>query len=257
MATTPLKKRFDALVKEVGFSLLQLIERGLVRYSPHGDPTFFDTQDFPWTDLLEEHWAPIRADLDAVLSHRDALPNFQDISEDQTAITTDDNWKTFFLYGFGHKAEKNCRLVPKTTEVVERIPGMKTAFFSILAPGKHIPAHRGPYKGVMRAHLGLKVPDANEDCRIRVGDDVRHWEEGEVLLFDDTHDHEVWNDTDETRVVLFLDVVRPFVPPVDTLNRALITLISYSPFVQNAKENQEQWAERIQAAMDEKAPVGT
>ena len=257
MATTPLKKRFDALVKEVGFSLLQLIERGLVGYSPHGDPTFFDTQDFPWTDLLEEHWALIRAELDAVLAHRDALPNFQDISEDQTAITTDDNWKTFFLYGFGHKAEKNCRLVPKTTEVVERIPGMKTAFFSILAPGKHIPAHRGPYKGVMRAHLGLKVPDANEDCRIRVGDDVRHWEEGEVLLFDDTHDHEVWNDTDETRVVLFLDVVRPFEPPVDPLNRALITLISYSPFVQNAKENQEQWAERIQAAMDEKAPVGT
>lgn len=257
MATTPLKKRFDALVKEVGFSLLQLIERGLVRYSPHGDPTFFDTQDFPWTDLLEEHWALIRAELDAVLAHRDALPNFQDISEDQTAITTDDNWKTFFLYGFGHKAEKNCRLVPKTTEVVERIPGMKTAFFSILAPGKHIPAHRGPYKGVMRAHLGLKVPDANEDCRIRVGDDVRHWEEGEVLLFDDTHDHEVWNDTDETRVVLFLDVVRPFEPPVAPLNRALITLISYSPFVQNAKENQEQWAERIQAAMDEEAPVGT
>jgi len=257
MATTPFKKRFDALVKEVGFSLLQLIEQGLVRYSPHGDPTFFDTQDFPWTDLLEKHWAPIRAELDAVLAHRDALPNFQDISEDQTAITTDDSWKTFFLYGFGHKAEKNCRLVPKTTKVVERIPGMKTAFFSILAPGKHIPAHRGPYKGVMRAHLGLKVPDAKEDCRIRVGDDMRHWEEGEVLLFDDTHDHEVWNDTDETRVVLFLDVVRPFAPPVDTLNRALITLISYSPFVQNAKENQEQWAERIQAAMDEKAPVGT
>ncbi len=249
MATTPLKKRFDALVKEVGFSLLQLIERGLVRYSPHGDPTFFDTQDFPWTDLLEEHWALIRAELDAVLAHREALPNFQDISEDQTAITTDDNWKTFFLYGFGHKAEKNCRLVPKTTEVVERIPGMKTAFFSILAPGKHIPAHRGPYKGVMRAHLGLKVPDANEDCRIRVGDDVRHWEEGEVLLFDDTHDHEVWNDTDETRVVLFLDVVRPFEPPVDPLNRALITLISYSPFVQNAKENQEQWEKRMEEAV--------
>jgi beta-hydroxylase len=101
----------------------------------------------------------------------------------------------------------------------------------------------------MRAHLGLKVPEENEKCRIRVGDDVRHWEEGEVMLFDDTHEHEVWNDTDETRVVLFLDVVRPFEPPVDTLNELLITLISYSPFVQNAKENQEQWEKRMEEAV--------
>ncbi len=103
----------------------------------------------------------------------------------------------------------------------------------------------------MRAHLGLKVPTEKEQCRIRVGDEVRHWEEGAVMLFDDTHEHEVWNDTDETRVVLFLDVVRPFDPPVDALNRALITLISYSPFVQNAKQNQEQWAGRIEAAMED------
>lgn len=255
MATTPLKERFDIFVKEVGFSLIQLIERGMVQFSPHGNPTFFDKEDFPWTDILEDNCGAIQDELDTVLRHRDALPNFQDISEDQTALTTDDNWKTFFLYGFGHKAEKNCEIVPKTTEIVEQIPGMKTAFFSILSPGKHIPAHRGPYKGVMRAHLGLKVPENKEKCRIRVGDDVRHWEEGEVMLFDDTHDHEVWNDTDETRVVLFLDVVRPFNPPVDTINRTLITLLRYSPLVQDAKENQEQWAKRIREAMDEEEPV--
>ena len=74
MATTPLKKRFDSFVKEVGFSLIQLIERGMVRYSPHGTPTFFDTEDFPWTDHLEEHWAPIRSELDTVLAHRNAHP---------------------------------------------------------------------------------------------------------------------------------------------------------------------------------------
>lgn len=249
MATSTLKKTFDRLVKDVGFKIIQVLERLIVRFSPHGNPTFFDEEDFPWTDVLEDHWTEIRAELDQILEHREALPNFQDISEDQTSITTDDNWKTFFLYGFGYKAEKNCALAPRTTELVEQIPGMKTAFFSILSPGKHIPAHRGPYKGVMRCHLGLKVPEPKEQCRIRVGDDVRHWDEGEVMLFDDTHDHEVWNDTDGVRVVLFLDVVRPLDPPMDTVNELLIKLISLSPFVQNAKENQEQWEKRMENAV--------
>ncbi len=240
------KKTFDTTVKKLGFALIQLIEQIVVRYSPHGNPTFFDNDDFAWTKTLEDNWETIREELDeVVLQHRDQLPNFQDISEDQTAITNDDDWKTFFLYGFGHKAEKNAARCPKTTEIIEQIPGMKTAFFSILSPGKHIPAHRGPYKGVIRAHLGLKVPEPKEQCRIRVGSDYRHWDEGEVMLFDDTHDHEVWNDTDGERVVLFLDVVRPLDPPLDRINQAIINLISKSPFVQNAKENQEQWERQL------------
>jgi beta-hydroxylase len=249
MIPQALKERFDRFVKDAGFQVIQVLERLIVRYSPHGDPAFFDARDFAWTQLLESNWLAIRDEMAAILEHRERLPNFQDISEDQTSITQDDDWKTFFLYGFGYKAETNCRLAPRTTEVVEQIPGMKTAFFSILSPGKHIPAHRGPYKGVIRAHLGLKVPEPREQCRIRVGDEVRHWEEGCVMVFDDTHNHEVWNDTDGERVVLFLDIERPLYPPMDTVNRALITLIGWSPFVQNAKANQEAWEERMEAAM--------
>ena len=92
---------------------------------------------------------------------------------------------------------------------MREIPGMTTAMFSILSPRKHILDHRGPYKGVLRYHLGLIVPEDAERCRIRVGEDVRHWEEGKSMIFDDTFNHEVWNDTDETRVVLFVDVLRP------------------------------------------------
>jgi len=245
-----------SLLDTIGFQLIQLIEKAMIRYSPHGDVPFFDTHEFAWTHELERNWETIRNELDAVLQNRSALPNFQDISEDQTSITNDDQWKTFFLYGFGHKAEANCARCPETTQLVEAIPGMKTAFFSILAPGKHIPAHRGPYKGVMRYHLGLKVPTSAEDCRIRVGDEYRHWEEGKGIMFDDTHNHEVWNDTDEERVVLFLDIVRPFDPPVGTINEALIKLISLSPFVTKAKKNQEQWEARHKAAGNGKvAPV--
>ena len=140
--------------------------------------------------------------LDAVLERREDLPNFQDISTDQLELTTDDNWKTYFFFGYGFKSEANCARCPRTTELLERIPGMKTAMFSVLSPGKHISAHRGPYKGVLRYHLGLKIPEPRAGCRLRVGEEVRHWEEGGSLLFDDTFEHEAWNDTDGVRVVL-------------------------------------------------------
>ncbi|MHB8233624.1 MAG: aspartyl/asparaginyl beta-hydroxylase domain-containing protein, partial [Solirubrobacteraceae bacterium] len=102
----------------------------------------------------------------------------------------------------------------------------------------------GPYKGVLRYHLGLIVPEDAESCRIRVGDDIRHWQAGKSMIFDDTFNHEVWNDTDETRVVLFVDVLRPLPEPESTINRWIVKAIGYSPFVLDAKRNQEAWERR-------------
>ena len=121
---------------------------------------------------------------------------------------------------------------------------MTTAMFSILSPRKHILDHRGPYKGVLRYHLGLIVPRGREACRIRVGEDIRHWEEGKSMIFDDTFNHEVWNDTDETRVVLFVDVLRPLPFPESAINRLIVKAIGFSPFVLDAKRNQEAWERR-------------
>lgn len=234
-------------IQHLAFNLLQRIERATVRYSLVGDKTFFDTDDFPWARELEAGWPHIRRELDRVLQEREMLPSFQDISTDQRVLTTDDKWKTFFLYAFGYKSEANCARCPETARLLNRIPGMKTAMFSILAPGKHIPPHRGPYKGVLRCHLGLVVPEPREQCRIRVGHDYRHWEEGKCMVFDDTFNHEVWNDTDGERVVLFIDVVRPFRQPVEAVNRGIIKLIGWSPFVQRAIKNHEAWERRVEA----------
>lgn len=256
MANTFQQQR-KRLVREGGFKLIQLLEKLIVAASPHGDPTFFDPAEFPWTRRLEANWQTIRKELDQVLEMKDDLPNFQDISEDQKGITQDNRWKTFFFYGYGFKSEENCRRCPETARLVESVPGMKTAFFSILEPGKHIPPHRGPYKGVMRYHLGLKVPEPNEKVRIRVGDDVRHWEEGKSLLFDDTHEHEVWNDTDGTRVILFMDVVRPLNPPMNVINDLIIYLIGKSHFVQDAKKNQQKWEQRVKEKAPQKAAAAT
>ena len=118
---------------------------------------------------------------------------------------------------------------------------MTTAMFSILAPGKHIPPHDGPYKGVLRYHLGLLVPEPADQVGIRVGGEIAHWHEGESLVFDDTYTHEAWNDTDGTRVVLFVDVIRELRGPMGVANRALIKAIGWSPFIQDAKRRHAAW----------------
>jgi ornithine lipid ester-linked acyl 2-hydroxylase len=233
----------------VGEWLLDRLDRLVARASLVGNRAFFDSDDFLWAQHLEANTDVIRNELDAVLEHREHLPNFQDISTDQATITDDDRWKTYFLYGFGFRSDANCERCPQTARLVESVPGMQTAMFSILAPHKHIPDHCGPYKGVVRYHLGVKIPERAELCRIRVGDQISAWHEGESMIFDDTYEHEVWNDTDEERVVLFLDVVRPLRFPMNLVNAIVLRAIAISPFIADAKRRHQQWEAQFDAAV--------
>jgi aspartyl/asparaginyl beta-hydroxylase (cupin superfamily) len=228
-------------LNEAGARALQVLERLITRASLVPTTPFLDPRTFPWVGMLEENWRTIRAELDEVLTYREQLPNFQDISTDQESITDDDRWKTFFLYGYGFKSEPNCARCPRTTALLEQVPGMTTAFFSILSPHKHIPDHRGPYKGVLRYHLALKIPEPREACRIRVDGEYATWEEGGSLLFDDSYEHEAWNDTDGIRVVLFMDVIRPLKAPVRQINDFVIRAISKSPYIGDAKRRHLDW----------------
>ena len=215
------------------------------KYSKVPTTPFLDPAQFEWTRHLEQNWTTIRSELDQILRHKELIPSFHQISEDQKVLTQDRDWKTYFFYGMGYKAEKNCNRCPETTTLIESIPGMTTAFFSILEPGKHIPAHRGLYKGFLRYHLGLLVPEPREKCRIRVDDTYAHWEEGSSLMFDDTYDHEVWNNSGGLRVVLFMDIIRPMRPPGNWLNQAIISAIRHTGYVQDAKRNQEAWEKKL------------
>ncbi|WNZ23730.1 aspartyl/asparaginyl beta-hydroxylase domain-containing protein [Leptolyngbya sp. NK1-12] len=229
--------------------VVNYLESLVPKYSLVGDSVFFGNDQFPWSYELEANWQVIRQELDQVLPYADALPNFQDISPRQGNIADDDRWKTFFFCAFGYKSEKNCQRCPETAKLLGKIPGLKVAFFSILAPGKHIPEHRGKHKGIIRYHLGLKVPQPRENCRIRVADQIAYWEEGKSLIFDDTFPHEVWNDTDDYRVVLFLDIERPLRFPLSTVNRTINTLVGLSPIVQLAKGNHESWEQQFEAML--------
>ncbi len=229
----------------VGDRFLRLVNRMIARASVLPEQPFYDPQQFTWVAPIETNWKAIRAELDEVLARHAELPNCQDISTDQYHLTDDDRWKTYFFYGYGFRSDANCARCPETTRLVESIPGMTTAMFSILSPHKRIPPHDGPYKGVLRYHLGLMVPEPEEHVGIRVGGRVAHWREGASLVFDDTYEHEAWNDTDAMRVVLFVDVIRELREPMRTLNRLLIAAIGWSPFIQDAKRRHTEWERRF------------
>lgn len=219
---------------------------GLIeRYSVYGNPPVYDNSLFPWTREVEKEWTKIRAELENVLQRREDLPNFHDITSQVKPITNDNLWKTYMLAGYGLQSEMNSKSCPETARILKKIPGMKTAFFSILAPNKHIPAHKGPYNGVLRYHLGLIVPEPKEKCRIRICEEIKHWDEGESLIFDDTFNHEVWNDTPGFRAVLFVDFVRPLKFPVSILNKIILKAAIFTPVIKEAAENYKRWEEKF------------
>lgn len=240
-ATPELKKERSAFDKAFD-SVINWVERHNARQSAIGDKAIYHDQSlFPWTKTMEAACPDIRKELDQLLVYKDDLPAFHEISSEVSSITQDQDWKTFWLLAPGMEPEENRQRCPKTWEAVQSIPGLRTVMFSILAPGKHIPAHRGPYNGVLRYHLALMVPEEREKCRIRIDDQFYAWEEGKGIIFDDSYNHEVWNETDETRVVLFIDFERPLTGYAKILNKAVLGGAKYTPYLQEFKRNQARW----------------
>jgi ornithine lipid ester-linked acyl 2-hydroxylase len=235
------------MIQKILLNLAKWITTLVPHFSRVGNSVFFSVNQFPWAECLEANWSEIRKELDQVLLYSEVLPNYQDISDRQTQITNDDRWKTFFFYAFGFRSGPNCDRCPKTWALLKDIPGLQVAFFSILAPHKHIPEHTGKYKGVIRYHLALKVPEPADACGIRINNEVVHWEEGKSLLFDDTFPHEAWNQTDDYRVVLFLDIMRPLRFPLSFVNWLISKGIGLSPMIQGAKQKHQSWEQQFEA----------
>jgi aspartyl/asparaginyl beta-hydroxylase (cupin superfamily) len=228
-----------------GLWLQDKVESFIASVSINGDPQIYDANTFPWVAQVEAEWTKIRAELDSVMKFRDQIPSFQDILKEVGTIQTDNDWKTFFLAGIGMDCAENAKHCPETMRLLGKIPGVKTAFFSILSPHKHIPAHRGAYNGVLRFHLGLLVPEPRAQVRIRIGNDFRNWTEGKALIFDDTFNHEVWNDTDGYRVVLFVDFTRPLKQPWHWVNERFLNIGALAPFLREAGKKQSAWQKKF------------
>lgn len=229
----------------VGDGLQNLVERWMVPFFVLGDRPVYSNRHFAWVDEVESGWKGVREELDHVMQYRDQMPSFQDIVKEVGAIQSDDQWKTFFLKGVGMDCEENAKRCPQTMKLLAKVPNVSTAFFSILSPGKHIPSHRGAWAGILRLHLGLLVPTPREKVRIRVANQMCQWQEGKCLIFDDTWNHEVWNDTDGYRVVLFVDFERPMKWPWNWINHLVMNLAPLAPFLREAKGREKTWAEKM------------
>jgi ornithine lipid ester-linked acyl 2-hydroxylase len=236
-----------SLVTRMFMRIVAGAERLNLKLSKVGNPAFYDNAVFPWATEIEREWLAIRTELEQVLTRKDELPGFHEISTDVATITQDRDWKTFFLCGYGMRADKNIKQCPETWRIVNKIPGLITAMFSILEPGKHIPHHRGPYNGVLRLHLGLIVPEPREKVKIRVDKEFYHWSDGKAVIFDDAYDHEAWNGSDKTRVVLFVDFVKPLRFPANFVNWLLLNLAVFTPFIRESSDNHRAWEKKFYA----------
>ena len=240
----PAMERPGALVRAF-MAVVAWAERLNRACATHGNPCVYDTAAFPWAADLEHEWRAVRGELDCVMVRKGELPNVQDITADAASLSQDGNWKVFPFLAYGIRSQPNIDLCPQTWRLVQRIPGLRTAMFSILEPGKRLPAHRGPYNGVLRLHLGLLVPEPVERVAIRVGSEQRHWAEGRVLIFDDAYEHEAWNETGHVRVVLFVDFEKPLRFPARTINRLLLDLAPFTPFLRELGDNLRHWERRF------------
>jgi ornithine lipid ester-linked acyl 2-hydroxylase len=217
----------------------------------HGNPSVYDSRVFPWVADLEANWTIIRGELAKLMMRRDALTSHGDRFGNRSGnlssptIGEDRGWTTFVLSNYYRRHERNIDQCPETWRLVQCVPGLVSVMFSVLEPGARLPAHHGPYNGLLRLHLGLIVPEPREAVAIRIDGEVHHWEEGRALIFDDTFEHEARNESGHTRVVLFIDFERPLKFPARLVNRALLRNYFFRPFVREGAEDQGLWARRF------------
>ncbi len=187
---------------------------------------------YPQLSILQQRHTAIRGELMDLLAENDRIPTLVDLHPRDKRISSD-HWKNYVLKLWGYEINANTRRCLQTRAVIESIPGVHTALFSILEPHAYIPPHKGWAAGVVRCHYPLITPPLREKCFIEVEGGRHSWQEREPFLFDDTQRHSVRNDTDATRVVLIID----FEPPFD-MARKLYSRFRYH-VVRRTKEIRE------------------
>jgi len=212
------KKRYDSQPVTYFFPNLAPIE-------------FFERRDFPWLDGIEAGTDAIRDEFLQVLATEEGFTPYisypDDVPQNQFAeLNNSPRWSAFHLYKMGRLVEENAARCPTTMRLLDGAPQPEqqgrtpAAMFSLLKPMTRIPPHTGVTNVRLVTHVPLIVP---ERCGFRVGNDTRQWVPGKAWVFDDTIEHEAWNDSDKLRVVLIFDIWHPHLTPPE---RAMISGLS-------------------------------
>jgi len=176
----------------------------------HGDwykgrlPTFYDPSDLPATRILEDNFSVIKEEIESFYA---AHPG--DFAANYTPYAyREEGWRTVNLYSYFLRYHRSCERLPRLDEIVRTIPGMSLVQVGVLLPHTRLKAHFGDTSAIIRSHLGITIPGKLPEVGLRVGREVRGWEEGRVLSFCNAHRHFAWNDTDRPRIALIVDVMR-------------------------------------------------
>jgi len=202
---------------------------------------FYDRERFPWFEMVEQSTDAIRDELLAVLRAEEAgageLEPYMQRGDDEPVqqfaeLNKNLKWSAYHFAFEGRLYHEHRRACPKTAAMLDQVPfptlqnRSPAALFSILKPHTHIPPHNGAGNVRLLCHLPLILPPG---CGIRVGNSVREWRMGEAFVFDDTIEHEAWNDSDEVRAVLIFDIWHPdlTLEERDFIARSLVSVDSF------------------------------
>jgi beta-hydroxylase len=211
-----------------------------------------DLSHYPELAVLARNYAVIREECLALIGGAVRIPGMEELTSYTAGGIHQIAWKSF-MFKSGTFIDENCALAPKTAALLRGIPGVYTAFFSVLEPHQHIKPHWGYWKGFVRYHLGVVIPHNNRDrkCWIRINPnawdhdnreaiaegETYYWHDGDAVLFDDTFLHDAANETDQVRVVLFLDVARKMPWPLALLNRLFLWIAHQDKSVKEIRRN--------------------
>lgn len=247
------KKRMSHVTDAFGELFTRAEEVGLFARAPAFNEDY--RNDYPGLARLESGYADVRAECEALVRVRHQMVDVENLAGKYTegGIHTL-AWKAF-MFKSHRFIEENCALAPRTAELLRGIPGLYTAFFSVLEGHQYITPHWGYWKGFLRYHLGVIIPNNNADqsCWLRVNanrEDNAHrdtaliergqkyyWKEGRGVMFDDTFLHDANNGSNEVRVVLWLDLRRRMPLYLNALNTTLLEIAHRAPSIAAVRKN--------------------
>lgn len=181
---------------------------------------FYEREEFSWlaaleaaTDLIREELLTVMADRECFKPYLQSNRDFPETDQSAKNIINNPDWGALYLWEYGRRAEENTIRFAQTMKALDIVPlpyvkrQLPIVLFSRLAANTHIPPHHGMLNTRLICHLPLTVP---ENCgALRCGSEQRIWAEGQTLIFDDSIEHEAWNNSNQERVVLLFDIWRP------------------------------------------------
>ncbi len=224
-----------SLINRFGRRIRQPLNRFFARQSMIETTPVICAKQFAQLSPILQKFDAIQREALALLQEREAIPPLDEMSPDHRRIASDERWKSFFLHGYGYDACANQKCCPVTSKALADMPGLVTAFVSIMESGTYVPPHRGLTKAWVNCHLPLVLPKSEGRCAIAIDGQMHQWREGKWLVFDDTYTHEVWNETAEPRLVLLIQLRRPMRFAGRVVASVIFHLLRRSNFVQDVR----------------------